>query len=295
MSIIPNPADVFNGDLKVGSATTKCNDNCEGCQCNKEVIRIEITAQITGYTIQALKGLDFIFSDPAVIVPTYKANILSLTLDKNGNILRQQNEGSFSVTRDAWYNRGKNSQGKYVIMNRAFVPSNYKQNLYGLRWIPNYPIQYKIFASGLDAYIFTRFGSNKIPAKPLPYDKKLDGTDIDYPRKDPNFATDVMIHIGGTYEMHLRGGSYKGNGYDWLGGSLGCFGYIPDHMIRINPESAKKAVRNDEYDNETSNESWKKVSNRIKKLAFPEKKALQVILRERDESKNYFPKEVLEE
>jgi hypothetical protein len=261
----------------------------------KEVIRLEITAEITGYTIQALKGLDYIFSDPVVIVPTYKTNILSLTIDEKGNILLQENKGSFSVTRDAWYNRGKNSNGKYVIMNRAFIPSNYKQNLYGLRWIPNYPTKFKIVASGLDAYIFTRFGSNKIPAKPLPYNKNLDGSDIDDPREDPNFAIDVMIHIGGTYEFYMRGISYKGNGYDWVAGSLGCFAYIPDHMIYENPKAAKKAVENDDYDDETSNKSWKEVSNKIKKLSFSQKKELQVILRERDESKNYFPKEILQE
>lgn len=34
MSIIPNPANVTNGELKVGSATAKCNQNCDGCLCN---------------------------------------------------------------------------------------------------------------------------------------------------------------------------------------------------------------------------------------------------------------------
>lgn len=53
----------------------------------KEVIQIEITSKITGYTIQALKGINFLFSDPVVIVPTYKANICCSSLNmKNESI-----------------------------------------------------------------------------------------------------------------------------------------------------------------------------------------------------------------
>lgn len=54
------------------------NEEAPVVEIIKKVVRIEITNEITGYTIQALKGLDFKFSDPAVVVPTYKVNILNL-------------------------------------------------------------------------------------------------------------------------------------------------------------------------------------------------------------------------
>jgi len=249
--------------------------------CSKEVIRIEITSEITGYTIQALKGIDFIFSDPVVIVPTYRTNIWCLNLNAENKTIKEKKEGSFSVTRDAWYCLGKNKSNKYEILNRAFVPADYDKNLYSLMWIPSYPKR-----SNADAFILTRFGDRKIPAKPLKTQKCLNGRSIDSPRSDENFATDIMLHIGGTYEIMW---------YDHVGGSYGCFGFIPDDDIYSTVEKAKKASENDDYDDKTSNEDWKIIADKIKRLAFPEKKALQLIIRDRDESKNYFPTEILKE
>jgi hypothetical protein len=262
----------------------------------KIIIRIETTSEITGYTIQALNGLNYdIFSDRVVIVPTYKANILSVSLDKDNKVIEQKIENSFNLTRDAWYNLGKNSFGKYRLLNRAFVPANYNQNLYSLKWTPNYPIKGKIFASGADAFILTRFGDRKIPAKPLETQKHLDGTPIENLRSDENFATDVMLHIGGTYEVYIRGIGYKFIGYDHVGGSYGCFCFIPEDDIHSTVDKAKKAIENDDYDDNISNTDWKKTADEIKNLAFPEKKELQLILMDRDESKNHYPTEILSE
>jgi hypothetical protein len=245
-------------------------------------IRIVITNKITGYTIQGLKGEDYIFSDPVVVIPTYKVNIINYDdKNKNGKL-----EFSFNVTRDAWYSLGKNNKGSFELLNRAFVPENWNQNLYGVYWIPSYPNQLKVVRSGLDAFIFTRFGKRKIPAQPLKTQKLLNGTNIDHHRAEENFATDVMIHIGGTYEVM---------GYDHLGGSFGCFGYIPIDDIYATPELAKKASENDDYDDLTSNSEWKKEADKIIKLSFEKKKELRILLEYRDEDQNYFPKEVLSE
>ncbi|MCJ8153610.1 hypothetical protein MKJ01_07515 [Chryseobacterium sp. SSA4.19] len=180
----------------------------------------------------------------------------------------------------------KNKNGHYELLNRAFVPSNWEQNLYGVYWIPSYPNLAKVFRSGLDAFIFTRFGKRKIPAKPLRTQKMANGKDIEHARTDENFATDVMIHVGGTYEV---------NGYDHLGGSLGCFAFISDDDIYSTPELAKKASDDDSYDDKTTNADWKKIADRIIKLSFEKKKELRILLDYRDESKNYYPKEVLSE
>lgn len=253
----------------------------------KKIIRIEITDEVTGYTIQGLKGLDYKFSDPAVVVPTYKTNILYIEKNAKGEDCKIENKGDFNVTRDAWYSLGKNKDGKYELLNRAFVPDSYERNLFGLKWIPSYPNISATYArSDMDAFIFTRFGERKIPAKPLRTQKRLDGNSIASPRKEENFATDVMIHIGGTYEMF---------GYQHLGGSYGCFAYIPNDDIYSTPELAEKASDNDNYDDISSNATWKEVTNKIKLLAFEDAKEMQVILKYRDESKVYFPPKILNE
>jgi hypothetical protein len=246
------------------------------------LVKIIITNEITGYTIQSLKGEDYIFSDPTVIVPTYKVNVLSFNnINKTG-----QNVLEFNVTRNAWYNLGKNKNGEYKLLNRAFVPENWSQNLYSVFWIPSYPNQIKVAKSGMDAFIFTRFGDRKIPAKPLKTQFKSNGEKIDDFRKEENFASDVMIHVGGTYEL---------KGYDHVGGSYGCFGFIPQDDIYANPKLAKKASENDDYDDKTSNSEWKKVANKIVKLSFKEKTKLRILLDCREEELNYYPTEVLSE
>ena len=246
------------------------------------LIKIIITSEITGYTIQSLKGEDYIFSDPSVIVPTYKVNVFSYNnMNKTGkNVLE------FNVTRDAWYNLGKNKNEEYKLLNRAFVPENWSQNLYSVFWIPSYPNQLKVAKSGMDAFIFIRFGERKIPAKPLKTQFKSNGEKIDDFRKEENYATDVMIHIGGTYEL---------KGYDHVGGSYGCFGFIPQDDIYANPKLAKGASENDDYDDKTSNSDWKKVANKIVKLSFKEKTKLRILLECREEELNYYPTEVLSE
>ncbi|MCY0976733.1 hypothetical protein PGH12_06165 [Chryseobacterium wangxinyae] len=253
----------------------------------KKIIRLEITDTITGYSIQGVKGLDYSFSDPAVVVPTYKVNIYYIEKNTKDEEVKKENKGEFDVTRDAWYSVGKNTAGKYELLNRAFIPDNYSRNLYGLQWLPSYPnVSARYIRSDMDAFIFTRFGSRRIPAKPLRTQKRLDGTSIDSPRANENFATDVMIHIGGTYEM---------KGYDHLGGSYGCFAYIPKDDIYATPELAEKASDDDNYDDITSNSTWKEITNKIKKLAFGDGKEMQVLLLARDESNVYFPPKILNE
>ena len=239
-------------------------------------IRIILTNIITGYTIQALKGIDFYTSDPAVIVPTYRVNVVNYDETCKEGIV----EFSFDVTRDAWYCIGKKN-GKYKIINRAFVPANWKQNLYGAFWVPSYPR-----FSKLGAFVLTRFGKKELPAQPLLTQKCLDGKYIDSPRKDERIATDVMIHIGGTYEVL---------GYDHLGGSYGCFGFIPKEDIYKTPEEAGKASLNDDYDDQTSNSEWIKVTNKILRLSFSRKKNIKVLIEYRDEKTNYTPQIIYNE
>ena len=56
--------------------TTKSGDYIFEQKISQKIMILEITGEETGYTIQALKGVDYYFSDPAVIVKTYKVNVL---------------------------------------------------------------------------------------------------------------------------------------------------------------------------------------------------------------------------
>lgn len=247
--------------------------------------KVIITSEITGYTIQELKGLEtskLAIYTPAVVVPTYKANVV---LDKGNE--EDEFKFSFDLTRDAWYSLGKNEKDEHELLNRAFVPKNYDQNLYGAEWMPSYPnpISATYLPSGLDAFVFTRFGKRTIPAKPLKTQTKLDGTPITSPRSVQDLATDVMIHVGGTYEV---------NGVSALGGSYGCFGFIQKQDIYATPELAIKASENDDYDDETTNKDWKNTADKIIKL-WRKNKKMHILLKYRDESLNYYPKLVIKE
>ncbi|MCF8715333.1 hypothetical protein JM658_10885 [Joostella atrarenae] len=274
-----------NNKVKVYAYLQKATDDVSAVCVVKltEVIRLIITNEKTGYSIQGLKGLDYTFSDPVVVVPTYKTEIVKAKVDFKNNIKHSEVIDSFSVTRDAWYNLGKTKDEKYKLLNRAFVPADYSSNLYSVFWIPSYPNPMHI-SSKLDAFIFTRFGERKIPAQPLSTQFNIDGTPIDGARADENFATDIMIHVGGVYEV---------GGYDHVGGSYGCFAYTPKDDIYGTPELAELASKNDDYDDKVSNKDWEDVANKIKTLSFLAKIKLQIELKERDENKNYFPPKVL--
>lgn len=112
---------------------------------------------------------------------------------------------------------------------------------------------------------------------------------IDAARPDDkqNLATDVMIHIGGTFEIF---------GYDFLSGSYGCFGFIPSENVYKTIAEAEKASSDDLYDNHISNEPWQKICQSIINLAFePNNRDIQILLRERISNTNYIPNKILEE
>ncbi len=271
---------------------------------------LEITGEETGYTIQALKGVDYYFSDPAVIVKTYKVNVLIRRLNRDRVKISDEIVDTFNVTRDSWYYLGNQKQAdrgivtKELLLNREFVPDDYERNQYTALWVPNFPrarfqnisrgiknkakyinVNPSYESDGLNAFKLTRFGSEELPAKPLRTQKKLDGSSIDEPRVNPKVATNVLIHIGGTYSIF---------GYDYLGGSYGCFGYIPKENIHSTIYSAKQASVKDDYDDHISNPSWIKICNKIVNLAFKDKLKIEIHLNKKN-GETYVPEEILEE
>ena len=61
------------------------------------------------------------------------------------------------------------------------------------------------------------------------------------------------------------------------------------------PEEAGKASLNDDYDDQTSNSEWIKVTNKILRLSFSRKKNIKVLIEYRDEKTNYTPQIIYNE
>lgn len=94
---------------------------------------------------------------------------------------------------------------------------------------------------------------------------------------------------------YTSGGTYEVLSADHVGGSYGCFGFVPQDGVYPTVGAAEKAVEDDKYDDRTSNSDWKIITDKIIRLAFPEKKELQLILIDRDENRNYIPEKILKE
>ena len=296
---------------------SKNDDDCTVTkQVSRKIVVLEITSEQTGYTIQRLYGIEFKTSEPVVIVPTFKVNIILRTINKSGNILKSEIIDNFNVTRDSWYYLGGDKDNSYfsisqfrlniyklspeLLLNREFIPEDWSKNLYKAEWVANYPnvpgiaISNGLLAQRIDAFRLTRYGKKELPARPLRTQKNLDGSSIKAKRKNENIATDVLIHIGGVYRVSFRHKNYLGSP-PHLGGSFGCFGFIPKNDIYKTTIEAKRASINDDYDDELSNQPWFDVTNKIISLSFPNNIPIFILLQKRHENTRYTPVDILEE
>lgn len=155
----------------------------------------------------------------------------------------------FNLTRDG-FQKIDEKDGKYYIINRAFEPT--EENLvYDLK---DYKFPQKLKMKW-DAFKFYEEDESqpKLRAVPLIRNKKLDDkTPIHDARSEIDYATDVMIHIGGHYSA-----------VKWLGGSLGCFGFVDKDDIRSNPTLVLADAKADVFDDVTSDDAWSKVVSQI--------------------------------
>jgi hypothetical protein len=85
------------------------------------------------------------------------------------------------------------------------------------------------------------------------------GPPIPY-RKNGAIANNVMFHIGGIYEASALRGHAK-----WLGGSEGCFAFIPVKSIRTSPQEAALINLENGF---VSNKTWVNLTTTIEK--FPD-------------------------
>ena len=217
--------------------------------------KLYISTQKTGYTIQKLYGhpaaKDYTYPyEPAVVVSTYKAYLRFFENGETKDILE------FNVTRDAWYYLGE-KDNKVHLLNRTFEPLDENMNLYYTEEI-HFPSK---APSDCRGYFLMQNKSRKLKAEPFEVEVDIDNNPIEEKREKPTEASNVMVHIGGVYRAGVNGFLVQ-----WLGGSLGCFSFIPSNDIYQTEELAKKASINDDYDDDSSNHHWLKITNKIKEL-----------------------------
>lgn len=228
----------------------------------EKYVSLKITTERSGYTIQKVYGHPNLATDtdktlkpqPAIVVPTYHAQLTLFDASKG-------EAGSFrkviNVTRDAWCYLGKNDRGLECCRNIAFEPRDAKNNKYLTEQIH--------FPSRADKIIHGYF---------LLEDESQLGNDKRYlhaqrvsianpygapvaSRSDELFAMNVMFHIGGFYMA--RAGMLHAK---WLGGSEGCFAFIPDESVHATSEDAAKTTMGHAF---FSNRTWANLTTMLEK------------------------------
>lgn len=232
-------------------------------QIEGEYPKVYISTEKTGFTIQKLYGHPaakaFSYSyEPAVIVETYKAYLKVFKNGKTEDLL------SFNVTRDSWWYLGLLKDGKkYKLLNRTFEPKEGDVNLFNTEEI-HFPSK---APSDCKGYFLMQNKSRNINAEPFETTLDVNGRVIEENRVTADIANNVMLHIGGVY----KAATLKGLGYEWLGGSLGCFAFIPQNDIYNTSELAKQASVNDDYDDDLSNSHWLKITSKIDNMRDKDK------------------------
>jgi len=256
-------------------------------------LRLVITDKTIGYSILRIfnianRGIGNI--NPACIVSVYNAELFLMNANEQKKIF------SFAVTRDGWQKIGEVDKDTYYFLNRAFEPKDANDNIYNaMDYV--YPNQIKGWIQ-FPAFKLSRNKSVSLPAEPLERNTELDGkTPIHDDRDDINIAKDVMIHIGGHY---LRGGTvYMAQpggvkvGIDWLGGSLGCFGFVESVDVKSTIALAKKSHEDDDYDDSMSDKEWYQAVNTINnyRKQYNAELFIQVIKRPNAKKSTTFKKE----
>ena len=189
--------------------------------------RLVITDKIIGYTCQFIYGAEWDIEYDSIVVPVYRMDL---------EVLGKSTK-SYGVTRDSWYSRGEIksdwTDDDYELTNRHFEPDNGNVNLFS-----TIPLNYH----GIDAFSLRQKinkDTSKLNAEPHTekMNTKANGKFIDDYRENLSIATGVMIHIGGYYHNV----DYN---KDRLGGSYGCFGFIPKHQMnsKSTMEEWKKTI-----------------------------------------------------
>ncbi|WP_155639903.1 hypothetical protein [Burkholderia cepacia] len=219
----------------------------------EKYVILQVTTATTGYTLQKLYGHPNVSSkwkkmterQPAVVVPTYRAKLILFDSSKDEGA---RTNYDINVTRDAWYYLGADKGGNAWCRNIAFEPADTRKSRYLTEQIQfptaadniihGYFLMEEASQRGQDHRWLhaERVSNNNLYGPPIPI------------RKDELIASNVMFHIGGFYEASLAFLHAK-----WLGGSEGCFAFVPTQSIRSTPEDASKITLETGF---FSNKTW---------------------------------------
>jgi hypothetical protein len=225
-------------------------------------VLLRITTQKSGYTLQKVYGHPntstsvnkALEPQPAVVVPTYHAKLIRFDSAKGEKGSIQQN---INVTRDAWYYLGEDDRGLKWCRNIAFEPLDPANN--------KYLTDQRHFPSAADpnvhGYFLMQDDSQRGQDKRYLHAEKvriqnLYGAPVST-RTDELLASNVMFHIGGFYMARARALHAK-----WLGGSEGCFAFIPKESMREKVEDAEKITMKTAF---FSNRTWVNLTTNIER------------------------------
>jgi RHS repeat-associated protein len=165
---------------------------------------ITITNQVVGSTYVKLVGADNrggYGNYVTIKVPLYRAII---TDDEDSDFRMET-----MVTRDSW--KVNNVEGNVAsVSNLAFEPADGGNNEYDGVYNAPYP-----HGNDTAGYALTQDGSRTLESEPR---SNVNGETV-------NSATDVMIHVGATYQNE-KDDTYGGKTRTRAGGSLACFGVV---------------------------------------------------------------------
>lgn len=222
------------------NTTLYTDENVKDILIPEKYVLLEITTERTGYTIQKVYGhpnvatrfRSSVEQQPAVVVPTYRAKLTLFDSTKGETGSRKYD---INVTRDAWYYLGVDDSSATWCRNIAFEPLDGSKNRYLTDQIH--------FPSAADPIVHGYF-LMEAESQRQQHKRFLHAETINLGNKyvetlrtrgDPCFATNVMFHIGGFYMA--RAGALHAK---WLGGSEGCFAFIPQKSVFSSPEGAAK-------------------------------------------------------
>jgi hypothetical protein len=223
--------------------------------------QITITKEITGYTVAKVYGNKTSY----LVVPTYKMIVEDVKQDGTRSVM-----GTYSVTRDGYYNIAGASSTKNNYENRAFEPAKDNTTYTAIEF--EYP------EKGIPALALRESGGSSLNAEPLNNHTFDDGTPLpsEVDRVNPNVAKGVMIHIGGLYEHN--------DGSQSVGGTYGCFSVVNDNQVYKTEQEVQDAVKNGTYMNSsTSNSTMNVMSKNLKdsNKADPRKDKVEVKIQKR--------------
>lgn len=226
-------------------------------------VLLKVTTATSGYTLQKVYGHPNNNSDwnsatapqPAVVVPTYHAKVVLFDSSK-GEAGSQTYD--INVTRDAWYYLGKDASRSTWCRNIAFEPEDPSKTSYLTEQI-HFPSRAN---KNLHGFFLLESESQRGNSPRQLHAESVEsqnpyGPPIPY-RQNASIANNVMFHIGGIYEASAMRGHAK-----WLGGSEGCFAFIPSKSIRATAQEAALVNLENVF---VSNKTWVNLTTMIEKF-----------------------------